>query len=143
MYFWHTGILTRDIDGTINSFCDLPGVARDNWTVMDLEFKEPLAGAGGKLKAAFARIGGGVFELLQPLDTVSYHAVQLEKKGPGLHHVAYVCPDGMEAALDGLLRAGGRIVWEIKQGDEHACYVETSGGSMVYELINTCPFMPE
>ena len=143
MYFWHTGILTHDIDKTINNFCSLPGVTRDNWTIMELEFNKTLVGAGGKLKAAFARIGGSVFELLQPLDTVSFHAAQLNKKGPGQHHTAYVCPDGMDSVINSLLRAGGRIVWETKQDNEHACYVETMDGGIIYELINRCPFMPE
>lgn len=143
MYFWHTGILTRDIDSTINDFCRLSGGARDDWTVMELDFREPIVGAGGKLKAAFARVGGVVYELLQPLDTVSFHAVQLDNKGPGLHHIAYVCPDGMDAAIEGLLRAGGEIMWEFRQGDEHACYVKAPDGSLIYELINVCPFMPE
>ena len=144
MYHWHNGILTSDLEKTLDSFCAIPGVTRDLWTLGELDFTpgEMVTGAGGRLKTAFARIGGIVYELLEPLDDTSYHAVTLRKRGPGLHHAAYVCEDNLDEVIAAQLAAGGKIVWEALHGDEHAIYIESSDGSMVYEFINVCPFMP-
>ncbi|MCL2463364.1 MAG: VOC family protein [Defluviitaleaceae bacterium] len=145
MYFWHTGILTNDLDKTIGEFCALPGVRREQWSVMEVEFPQEkmTVGKGGKLKGAYARIYGDVYELLQPLDSISYHAAELNSKGAGPHHLAFVCPDDQDAALKSLIDNGGRVVWEFRNGGERACYVKTADGSMIFELINVCPFMPE
>ena len=142
MYIWHIGMLTDDIDETMGAFCALPLEA---WTVMEVEFpqEEMLVGGGGRLKIAFARLADSVYEVIQPLDAHSYHASELQRKGPGLHHIAYVCPDDMSAVTDAMLNNGGKVVWETRHGDENARYIETADGKMIYELINVCPFMPE
>jgi catechol 2,3-dioxygenase-like lactoylglutathione lyase family enzyme len=143
MYFWHTGILTRNIEETIAFLCALHGGGRDKWTVFDVEFKddEMLTGDGGKLRVAMGRAGGVVHELIEPLDDKSYQARRLESRGPGVCHSAYVCETGLNETLAALIAAGGRVVWEARHGDEHCVYVE-SGGT-VLEIINLCPFMPE
>ena len=112
---------------------------------MDIDFPQEnmVCGAGGRLRAAFGRVGGAVVELLQPLDDNSYHAQALKTRGPGFHHNANICGDDLDEVLDKLIACGGSIVWEFADGDEHACYVEADGGEMVLELINICPFMPD
>ena len=142
MYFWHTGILTHDIEKTLSFLGSMFGASRDKWTVMDIDFPQDdmLAGDGGKLRAAFGRVGGTVYELLQPMDGTSYHAKQLKLRGPGFHHNAYVCEDKQDEAVAALIASGGRIVWEFRHSDERACYVESEG--TVLEIINCCPFMP-
>ena len=101
-----------------------------------------VTGDGGKLRAAFARIGGSAVELLEPLDGDSYHAKALLRNGPGFHHNAYICEDNFDKTVSEFLAMGGRIVWEMRHGDEHACYIESADGKTVVELINCCPFMP-
>jgi len=144
MYFWHTGLLTGDADKMIGDFCNLPGVGRGDWKIRDAVFPpdKMVTGSGGELRVAYARVNGVVVELLQPLDATSYHAAEFRKKGPGLHHIAYVCPDDQDEAVMSLLEHGGKIVWEFQNEGERAVYVETADG-MIFELINTCPFMPE
>jgi catechol 2,3-dioxygenase-like lactoylglutathione lyase family enzyme len=145
MTFWHTGILTPDIDRTLTTLCAIPGADRARWTVFEAEFpqSEMVTGNGGRLKIAFGRVGGVVHELIEPLDGTSYHAQTLKRRGPGYNHAAYICGDGLDAAIAACLAAGGRIVWEARHGDERACYVESSDGGSMLELINVCPFMPE
>ena len=145
MEFWHNGILTSDVDNTIAFLCAASGAPRDKWTVMDIDFPQSkmLCGDGGTLRVAFGRVGGVVIELLQPLDDCSYHAKALRTRGAGFHHNAYVCEDNMDEALASLLAGDGRKVWEFRDGDEHACYIEADDGSAVLELINRCPFMPD
>ena len=143
MKFWHIGILTQDIDETLCFLCAPDGGDRDKWAVFEIEFPadEMVTGDGGKLRAAFGRVGGIVYELLQPLDSGSYHARQLEIRGSGFHHCAYICEDDMDKTIAAFLEKGGKIVWEARHGDEHACYVDING--TVLEIINCCPFMPE
>jgi len=143
--FWHNGVLTPDIDKTIDFFCAADGTPREKWTIMEIEFPQSKmsAGDGGKLRAAFGRVGGIVVELLQPLDSCSYHAKALKTRGAGFHHNSYICEDGIDSAIAALLACGGRIVWEFRSGDEHACYIEAAEGNAVLEIINCCPFMPE
>ena len=145
MKFWHNGVLTPDIDKTIDFLCATSGSTREKWTIFEVEFPQEkmTAGDGGKLRVAFARVGDIVIELLQPLDELSYHAKALAKRGPGFHHNAYIYDSGMDDIINALLAEGGRKVWEFRDGNDHSCYVEAAGGNLVLELNNHCPFMPE
>ena len=145
MEFWHNGILTPDIEKTIEFLNTATGKPDYEWSIKEAEFPQAkmISGNGGKLICAFGRIGGIVIELLQPLDDVSYHAQTLKARGPGFHHNAYVCEDNMEETLADLFAAGGRPIWEFRDGDMHACYVESADGLAVLEIINHCPFVPE
>jgi len=145
MQFWHNGVLTPDIDKTIDFICASSGSQREKWTIMEIEFPQSKManGNGGKLRAAFGRVGGIVVELLQPLDDLSYHSGALKARGPGFHHNAYICEKNLDEVLEGLIKAGGKIVWEFVDNDRRACYVEAPGGNLVLELINHVPFMPE
>ena len=145
MNFWHNGVLTPDIDKTIEFLCAASGSERDKWTIMEIEFPSSrmVTGDGGKLRVAFGRVGGIVIELLQPLDSESYHAKALKSRGPGFHHKAYICEENMDSTIATLLETGARKVWEFRHENEHACYIEAADGNVVLEIINNCPFMPE
>jgi len=145
MKLWHTGILTPDIDKTIDFLCAASDTPCEKWAVMEIDFPQSniVIGDGGKLRAAFAYIGGVVIELLQPLDETSYHAKALKSRGPGFHHNAYICEENLDETVSALVGTGGRIVWEMRNGDEHACYIEAADGNTILEIINCCPFMPE
>jgi methylmalonyl-CoA epimerase len=58
-----------------------------------------------ELTAAFLRAGDAEIELLQPLREDTAVGKFLEKRGPGLHHVAYAVPDIRKALSDA--RAAG------------------------------------
>ena len=145
MKLWHNGLLTHDVDKTIEFLSATSGIAKEKWIIAEIEFpQEKMAtGAGGKLRAAFAYVGDVVIELLQPLSEETYHAVKLKERGPGFHHNAYICENNMDEVLNNLIDAGGRKVWEFKDGANHACYVEAADGFTVLEILNHCPLMPE
>ena len=145
MKFWHNGVLTPDIDKTIDFLSAASSTQKEKWTILEAEFPQSnmAVGEGGKLRIAMGKVGGIAIELLQPLDDLSYHAKALKARGPGFHHNAYVCEDNQEEVLAALLAAGGRIVWDFNREDERAFYVEADGGNAVLEIINVCPFMPE
>ena len=60
------------------------------------------------VKVAFV----GSVELLEPTDPQSTVARFLERRGPGLHHVAFRVPD-LEAALSELAAQGIRLIDEV------------------------------
>jgi len=145
MYFWHNGILTPDLEKTMEFLSTAAGTPDYKWNIKEAEFHQSkmVSGDGGKLRTAFGRIGGIVIELIQPLDDASYHAQTLKRRGPGFHHNAYVCEDNMDETLAGLYAIGGHPVWEFRDETTHACYVESADGLVILEIINHCPFVPE
>ena len=147
MYHWHIGILTKDIDESIKAVSALPGVNLDKWLFGEVDFSDgrTYVGTSGKLRTASGRIGTVVYEFLQPLDDVSFHAAELAEKGPGVHHTAYVCEgDGeLEKTVESCLKAGASKVWDVEYEGERVIYVETADKSMMFEFINCCPFMPK
>lgn len=145
MKFWHTGILTDDLEKTLKTLCAIPGVKREKFMEFEMEMlqSEMLVGTGGKLRIAAGRIGGIVHEVIQPLDDLSYQAKTLKARGPGFQHAAYVCEDNLDEVIASFIAAGGRIVWEAKHEGEHVVYVESGDGGTVWEFIDVCPMMPE
>jgi methylmalonyl-CoA epimerase len=82
---------------------------------------ELLANAGGsrierveaqQVDVAFIGSGAGRIELLQPSAPESTVQKFLDKRGPGLHHIAYRVPD-IEAALTRLAATGIRLIDEV------------------------------
>jgi hypothetical protein len=80
MKFWHVGILTPDIEKTLSILQPL----NDGWSHAELEFlpSEMIVGSGGRLKTAMGQGSGIVYELIQPMDDISFHAAALKKEAP-------------------------------------------------------------
>ena len=137
MKIWHIGVLTENLEKTLEAYGAIPGVNRDEWRTGEMTFgpEAMRVGEGGTLKFAMCAIGGVTYEFLEPLTESSYQYQELKKKGPGIHHIAYSCKDDMEEVLASLLAQGGRVVWEI-QRREHVCYVELPGEGAILEIIN-------
>jgi methylmalonyl-CoA epimerase len=64
-----------------------------------------------KVDVAFVGSGASRIELLQPATPDSTVQKFLDKRGPGLHHIAYRVPD-IETALQRLAAAGIRLIDE-------------------------------
>jgi methylmalonyl-CoA epimerase len=64
-----------------------------------------------KVDVAFVGTGTGKIELLQPTGSDSTVQKFLDKRGTGLHHIAYRVAD-IEGALDRLRAAGVRLIDE-------------------------------
>jgi hypothetical protein len=144
MKHWHVGILTPDIDGSMDAICAMSGTPRESWMLTEIEFGdvEMVFGDGGRLRSALGRVGGIVYELLQPTDDRSYQAKAMKSRGPGFHHNAYICEDDQDAVVNAMKASGAKVVWETRHGNEHVYYLEFPDKT-VWEIINCCPFMPE
>jgi methylmalonyl-CoA/ethylmalonyl-CoA epimerase len=91
----HIAIATRNIDSAVDTLRKLGPV-----TLGELEIVERY-----KLKARMVKAGGVPIELIEPLNDDSTIAAFIEKRGEGLHHIAYRVAN-VASALD-VCRAQG------------------------------------
>src|SRR4051794_25519191 len=74
--------------------------------------------ADQKVKVGFFRVGDVRLELLEPTDPSSTVAAFLDKRGEGLHHVAYSVDD-LEARISQLKQGGVRMIDETPRAGAH------------------------
>jgi methylmalonyl-CoA/ethylmalonyl-CoA epimerase len=91
----HIGIVVKDLDQAMRLYQEAFGIEPE----MVYESSQ------AKARIAFFPVGQVKIELLQPLDANSVTAKFLEKKGEGIHHIAYKVKDVDESL--GLLKAKG------------------------------------
>jgi methylmalonyl-CoA/ethylmalonyl-CoA epimerase len=95
----HIGVATDDLDGAIALYEDTLG--------MPVAHRETVESQG--VEAVLLDVGEGHVELLRPLGADTPVGKYLERKGPGLHHVAYAVDD-IESALGSLKEAGIEMI---------------------------------
>jgi methylmalonyl-CoA/ethylmalonyl-CoA epimerase len=71
-----------------------------------------------KVRVAFYRVGDVLLELLEPTEPSSTIAAFLEKKGEGLHHVAYTVED-IKSRIAELKESGMRMIDETPRPGAH------------------------
>lgn len=127
----HLGIAVRSLEEALRFYEDILGMALTaRETVPTEHVNVAMLPAGGDPHAP--RI-----ELLEPSDAESTIAKFLEKRGPGLHHIA-LRVDNLPAALDRLRHAGARLLNEPRAGAGGHTYVfvhPASTGGVLLELI--------
>jgi len=97
----HIGVATDDLDAALTLYAGSLGMA--------LAHRETVESQG--VEAVLLDVGEGHVELLLPLGPDTPVGKYLEKRGPGLHHVAYSVGD-IEAALEQLSGAGIELIDE-------------------------------
>jgi methylmalonyl-CoA/ethylmalonyl-CoA epimerase len=95
----HIGVATDDLDGAIALYEGTLG--------MPVAHRETVESQG--VEAVLLDVGEGHVELLRPLGPDTPVGKYLEKKGPGLHHVAYAVDD-IEGVLGSLKEAGLEMI---------------------------------
>ena len=71
-----------------------------------------------KVKVAFFKVGDVRLELLEPTDPTSTIAQFIEKRGQGLHHIAYTVDD-IAARIAELTAEGVRMIDNTPRGGGH------------------------
>jgi len=71
-----------------------------------------------KVRVGFFRIGDVRLELLEPTDPASSVATFLEKRGEGLHHLAFTV-EGIQARIAELKQEGLRMIDEVPRPGAH------------------------
>jgi methylmalonyl-CoA epimerase len=97
----HVGVAVEDVDAALAVYRDALG--------LPLAHREVVEEQG--VDAALLDVGDGHVELLAPLGPDTPVGKYLERRGPGLHHVAYAVDD-VDAELERLRAAGLRLIDE-------------------------------
>lgn len=95
----HVAIAVRDLDAAIAWYAEVFGAA--------VEHREIVESDG--VEEALVRVADSYVQLLTPTRDDSPVAKYLEKKGEGLHHVAYRVAD-CAAALEAVKASGYRVI---------------------------------
>ena len=124
----HIGVAVEDLDAAITLYEQTYG--------MTLVHRETIAAQG--VEAVLLDVGEGHVELLRPLSGDTPVGKFLQKRGPGLHHVAYQAED-IEATLDSLRQSGVALIDEEPrvgiQGKRVAFLHPRSTGGVLTELV--------
>ena len=118
----HLGIAVRSIDEH-RAFYE---------GVLGAEFESVEEVADQKVKVCFLKVGDVRLELLEPTSEDSPITGFLEKRGEGLHHVAYTVA-GIDERLAELKAGGVRLIDEVSRDGAHGAKIgflhpKASGG---------------
>ncbi len=98
----HIGIAVKNLDEAIPYY----------ETILGLKCYAIEEVADQKVKTAFFKVGQTKLELLEPTDTDSPVAKFIEKRGEGIHHMAFAV-DGVEKALQEISDKGVRLIDKV------------------------------
>lgn len=128
----HIGIATNGIDESARFWREAAG----------LDSAETEEVADQKVRVMMLPIGESRIELLEATAPDSPIAKFVEKRGPGIHHIA-VRVDDIRAALARLKREGARLIDEEPRTGAGGCLVAfvhpSSAGGVLLELIQRWP----
>ncbi len=108
----HVGIAVADLAQALVFYRDTLG----------LEIEEPQEIPSQQVRAQFVTVGDAWLELLEATSPTSPIARFLEKRGPGLHHVA-LRVDDIHAALADLTARGVRLIDKVPRPGAHGALV--------------------
>ncbi len=126
----HVGIAVKDIDDALPLYSRLLG----------LEVEELKESKQHKIKAAFLSAGDTRIELIEPLGKESSVWRFLEKRGQGIHHIAFKV-ENIEDMLEQLKRRGVVLIDEAPrigiEGGKIAFIHPKSTGNILIELCES------
>ncbi|HYW72909.1 MAG TPA: methylmalonyl-CoA epimerase [Pyrinomonadaceae bacterium] len=124
----HIGIATNGIETTASIYAEALG----------LEVAEIEEVAGQKVRVAMLPVGESRIELLEATSAESPISKFLEKRGPGIHHLAFKVSD-IRASLAELKSKGARLIDEEPRPGAGGCLVAfihpSSTGGVLIELV--------
>ena len=124
----HVGVAVEDLDAAISLY--------ESDFEMKLAHRETVEDQG--VEAVLLDVGEGHVELLRPLGPETAVGKFLQKRGPGLHHVAYAVSD-IDATLASLNDAGVELIDSEARvgirGSRVAFLHPRSTGNVLTELV--------
>jgi methylmalonyl-CoA/ethylmalonyl-CoA epimerase len=128
----HIGVATRSIEEALKFWRDALG--------LEVKHTETVEEQG--VHVAMLPAGEPRVELLEPTGPASPVAKFLEKRGPGIHHVAVRVED-IRASLARLKREGARLIDEEPRVGAGGCLVAfvhpSASGGVLLELVEHAP----
>lgn len=123
----HIGIAVKSLDDQKGFYADTLGA----------EFEGVEDVPSQKVKVAFYKLNDVRLELLEPTDPESPIAKFIEKRGEGLHHMAFTVDD-LQARIDELKEEGLRMIDETPRPGAHHMQIAfihpKSSGGVLTEL---------
>ena len=138
--FFHASLVVKDMDKAIKYFETLglgpfppflggPGMPFTGKTVRGKPSDYDM-----DLRLAKGDIGGIGFELIQPLKGRSVYTEFLEKKGEGIHHLAFMVDD-LDAEIADMEKRGFKVIQTGAMPNTRWAYFDTDKlGGMIIEL---------
>jgi methylmalonyl-CoA epimerase len=124
----HVGVAVSDLDEAVATWGRLFGA--------EVEVRETVANQG--VETAYLRIGDGRVELLAALGEDTPVGKFLERRGPGMHHLAFEVDD-VAAELERLAADGAELIDEAPrsglEGREVAFIHPHATGGVLAELV--------
>jgi len=126
MHLDHVGVAVNDLDAAIRFYGETLGA------VVTERYELP----HDRVRVAFLDAGGALLELLQPLGDKGPVFRFLERRGEGLHHLAFLVPDLPRALADARANgqrliderprpgAGGRLIAFLHPTTSHGVLIE-------------------
>ncbi|GAB5538198.1 MAG: methylmalonyl-CoA epimerase [Salibacteraceae bacterium] len=123
----HIGIAVKDLDAANKTYTKLLGQEPYKLETVDSE----------GVSTSFFKVGDTKIELLQATDESSAIARYLEKRGEGIHHIAYAVENIMEER-ERLINEGFQAIGEIKEGADNklVCFFHPKSSNGV--LVELC-----
>jgi methylmalonyl-CoA/ethylmalonyl-CoA epimerase len=124
----HLGVAVSDLDAAVETYRRLFGA--------EVELRETLEEQG--VETALLRVGDDRIELLSSLDPDTPVGRFLERRGPGMHHVAFEVDD-VAAELEVLIAQGAELIDETPRrglnGMDIAFIHPHATGGVLAELV--------
>jgi methylmalonyl-CoA/ethylmalonyl-CoA epimerase len=123
----HLGIAVKSIEDSLPYYEGVLGLKCDHIEVVEEQ----------KVRTAFFKVGQTKIELLEPTSQESTIAKFIEKKGEGIHHIAFAVPS-VQNALDEVAAKGVQLIDKAPrkgaEGLKIAFLHPKSTGSVLTEL---------
>ncbi|MFA1710154.1 methylmalonyl-CoA epimerase [Peribacillus frigoritolerans] len=104
----HIGIAVKNLEASIPFYTELLGLELTNIETVESE----------QVRVAFIKIGETRLELLEATSSASSIAKFIEKKGEGIHHIAFQT-DNSQPHLDYLKEQGIKLINEVPKEGAH------------------------
>lgn len=125
----HIGIAVKNIEDSLPYYTEILGLKLIHIEEVPSE----------KVRVAFIDSGNVKLELLQPIDETSAVHTFIEKKGEGIHHVAFGVTN-IQERLNELKEKGVRLIQEtpkVGAGGAQVAFIHPkSSGGVLYELCD-------
>jgi len=95
----HIGIAVENLDAAISYYENIIGL--DCYAIEEVKDQ--------KVRTAFFRVGETKIELLESTDPEGPIGKYIEKRGPGIHHLAFAVPE-VDNALEEAEKNGARLI---------------------------------
>jgi len=139
--FHHVSVMVKDIDKAIEYYGTLgvgpfpPTIGPKGVSLIDQSLRGQKSDFVMDLRYAESGLGGLKFEIVQPLEGESIYKEFLDKKGEGVHHLAFVVDD-LNKEIAEMAERGFNVIQTGQTARGKFAYFDTNTvGGVVIELI--------